>query len=370
MPSSGRTDSTKRPAGARRTTAAAGDAPAGAARTLCRAGRPHPHGRGGTAFAGHAAVAAGRDADGVFAPPDPSGERGLNEPLSGRVRDEPVQAVPDRWNARPRTMRGDRTPAAACARAPGPEPHAGDPAPPARPALPPDPRGPCQTRQASLGSWVTRWGQPGISPRSGSALPPGDPRLLRFRLESANHHGPAIDPGRNGPHGRGMRRLFAMRRARALARNRVTALLHEATTSTPPALPPRAPVPQRGPEGPASAKTRLPPSSPSCARSPTDDRPETLRPSHEADNAGPPVSMNTAPVPMPQATLRTAQSVHPPQGPDGVNPPAQDLQRQSQVVDPQARSPCLTVAGLIMARKLAASLSQRVALRRNRLRLL
>jgi len=29
------------------------------------------------------------------------------------------------------------------------------------------------------------WGQPGITPRSGSALPPGDPRLLHFRLEVA-----------------------------------------------------------------------------------------------------------------------------------------------------------------------------------------
>jgi len=34
------------------------------------------------------------------------------------------------------------------------------------------------------------WGQPGITPRSGSALPPGDPRLLHFRLEAAGEKNP------------------------------------------------------------------------------------------------------------------------------------------------------------------------------------
>jgi len=46
-------------------------------------------------------VSAARVADGVFAPPDPSGERGLNEHTNGRVRNVPaltdaaVPAVPD-----------------------------------------------------------------------------------------------------------------------------------------------------------------------------------------------------------------------------------------------------------------------------------
>jgi len=55
---------------------------------------------GGTACVGHRQVAAARDADGVFAPPDPSGERGLHAHTTKRGRESrpktpTIQAITD-----------------------------------------------------------------------------------------------------------------------------------------------------------------------------------------------------------------------------------------------------------------------------------
>ena len=143
--------------------------------------------------------------------------------------------------------------------------------------------------------------------------------------------------GRNGPHRRGTHRpgcsprgppcpcIGAQRRPSDGPSSRSPSRPPPAHRPGSPAPPPRRRAPRlaarRRPSGsareiPASATAGpdppAPPSScPSCDRSPTEDRPETPLPFHEADDAGTPgpdgLSMNKAPVPIPQASQITPQ---------------------------------------------------------------